>query len=253
MFVSFKKNISPKYTNVGKTLDILQKRKRSLAMEYYDMYDQLVHDSAKVKPADLNKVAESIHSLQKEIDQLVDFKTLQQHHSSSKQDSIANSLAEIQRMEDDIYKQAMPVMHAASLASMFKEKLRLHKELKASRFDDLVTDEFIVDSSRTDEVDAPEDIKPPLKNKKKTTKKLTNVQVENVSKTIKSLIASKYRFKTQEECLSKQRTKDFYASKEQIISIVDSTPELKKLMPANYKKLTKDKLCEVFFSKNGAR
>lgn len=74
---------------------------------------------------------------------------------------------------------------------------------------------------------------------KKDIKKLTNIQKNIIKDNIKNLL----KFKSKAECVSKAKTKSYYMSKEEIIILIDSTPELKEIVPKNYKTLNKDQLC----------
>ena len=74
---------------------------------------------------------------------------------------------------------------------------------------------------------------------KKDIKKLTNIQKNIIKDNIKNLL----KFKNKAECVSKAKSKAFYMSKEEIIKLIDSTPELKAIVPENYKTLNKEQLC----------
>jgi hypothetical protein len=74
---------------------------------------------------------------------------------------------------------------------------------------------------------------------KKDIKKLTNIQKNIIKDNIKNLL----KFKSKAECVSKAKSKAFYMSKEEIIKLIDSTPELKAIVPENYKTLNKEQLC----------
>ena len=39
-------------------------------------------------------------------------------------------------------------------------------------------------------------------------------------------------------------------SKEELIKIIDDNPDIKLIMPSNYKSLTKEKICEILNYKN---
>lgn len=56
-----------------------------------------------------------------------------------------------------------------------------------------------------------------------------------------------FNFKSRDECKSSNRTKAYYIKKTDMLNIINSTPELKKIFPANFKKLPKDDLCDVVF------
>lgn len=74
---------------------------------------------------------------------------------------------------------------------------------------------------------------------KKDIKKLTNIQKNIIKDNIKNLL----KFKSKSECVSKAKTKAYYMSKEEIVKLIESTPELKAIVPENYKTLNKEQLC----------
>lgn len=81
----------------------------------------------------------------------------------------------------------------------------------------------------------------------KKLKKLSNDNVNIIKKNIKDLVKQKFKAKTLEECKTKQRSKEYFMKKEEILDIIEKNPEMKKLLPANYKSLDKDNLCRYIF------
>lgn len=78
-------------------------------------------------------------------------------------------------------------------------------------------------------------------------KPISPTQKNDIKENIKDILKQTFKFKNIQECTSKARTKDFYSSKEDILQAIEANDSLKKLMPANYKKLNKDQLCEFFY------
>lgn len=68
-----------------------------------------------------------------------------------------------------------------------------------------------------------------------------------VRKQIKDMLKELFKFQDVTECTSKQRSKPFFTTKESILKAIDANPDLKKLMPKNYKSLNKDQLCKHFY------
>jgi hypothetical protein len=62
------------------------------------------------------------------------------------------------------------------------------------------------------------------------------------SKRIKPKLTALFKFKNAKECLS--RAKTMFMSRDDIINTIESNDYLKNKMPANFKKLTKEALCE---------
>ena len=79
-----------------------------------------------------------------------------------------------------------------------------------------------------------------------------NVKVIKKSKTTKTVVkkeTSDIKFKTDEECKSKKRSAKFYNSKDEIIDLILKNETLKKRFPKNIKALTKEEICNIYFSK----
>ena len=89
--------------------------------------------------------------------------------------------------------------------------------------------------------------KEPLLKAKKTKVVLTETEVAAVKKNIKNLIKDKLKSKNLEECMSQKRSQPYYMKKEDILQTIEDNPELKTLLPANYKSLTKENLCKYLF------
>lgn len=81
-------------------------------------------------------------------------------------------------------------------------------------------------------------------------KKILKVQAKKPPKTdneIKKEI-KKALFKTLTECKSKKKSEETYMSKSEIIELIQNRKELLEKMPKNYKSLSKDELCDHYFS-----
>lgn len=235
MIVSFKK-AQPGYSVVQQRLQDLRNTKKHLSLVYHDLRDSMIQGD-KVDKKAFDSVVMNIRNVEEEMDKLYD-------HVSTKKNEW------LQQGSQDM----LSAVETSSAAKAFKTRVAASKQ-SVNSLGNIVLSKFeFIQKDHDEEPTAPEVVHttPPKKiTKKKDSKKLTTDQVTNVSQNIKELIAKKFRFKDNTECISKQRTKPYYSSKEEILSVIESSPELKKLMPTNYKKLTKDKLCEVFFA-NGA-
>lgn len=80
--------------------------------------------------------------------------------------------------------------------------------------------------------------------KKKPKVRLSNEEKVEIKENIKDMLKRIYRFKDKTECKSKQRSKPYFTTKEEIIKEIDANPEIKKIVPKNYKSLSKEALCD---------
>ena len=77
--------------------------------------------------------------------------------------------------------------------------------------------------------------------------KVTPQQINAIKDNVKELITQKFKFKTKEECTTRKTSQPYYMSKDNIVEEIEKTPEIKKLMPAKYKTLPKEKICDYLF------
>lgn len=245
MIVSFKR-VQQSYATIEQHLKQLHAEKRRLALHYHDLRDALLHGGAVDKVA-FNSVVKGIHSLEEEIDKL-------QHHKKTTMEAWLGAQSTSDPKDDELHSSYDPTLPSIRAKAFMKTVAE--SRAGSRNLGNLVLSKYqFIEQEGAPQAERKRTPTPTetatattvVPKKKKPVKKLTTEQVTNVAHSIKELIAKTYRFKDKTECISKQRTKPFYASKDDILSAIESTPELKKLMPANYKKLTKDKLCEVFF------
>ena len=95
---------------------------------------------------------------------------------------------------------------------------------------------FVPQRRKTKESDDAADGPPPK------AKKVRKPDIDEIKARVKPKLASLFKFKSGKECLS--RTKTLFMSRDDIIKIIESHDDLKKNMPTNFKKLTKEALCE---------
>lgn len=87
----------------------------------------------------------------------------------------------------------------------------------------------------------------PIKKGKKVAKKSSPVieQTSEIKDRIKALLKETFSFKSRKDCMS--RAKAMFMSKEQILEAIDNNADLKSVLPASYKKMSKETLCEYMF------
>lgn len=88
---------------------------------------------------------------------------------------------------------------------------------------------------------------PAPKPKKSKVVNLTESDKKIIKKNIKELIKEKFKAKTLEECASQKRSQPYYMKKEDILKTIEENPDIKQVLPANYKSLSKENLCEHLF------
>lgn len=239
----------PTYTDISKYLQKLRDKRRVLTKEYAFLYNELLNDKS-INKNDYEKIVNDIRDIDTRISELNENKIDMDKESQrrvilEKMNNVSESdkqlIQDMNHLNPDLYK---------SLIENHKLKRKLFDDLK--HIGDSVRNDFIKDTYHIqyrDESPKKEKKEPKEPKEKKVVKtkvpKLSDQQKNEIKGNIKELLKNTYKFKNKEECKSKQRTKDYYTSKEDIIKKIDSNIELKKLMPSNFKSLTKEKLCEL--------
>lgn len=231
MQVNIKGKLSS-YIYVPARISQLKSTRRQLAKRYWDMYDDHLTYNKNIDQTTFNKIVKDINDIEAEIDQL----------SYQLQDTnMTNSIIDTTTGEE-----------TSALAFVKKRSERIPEELFRWKHKWLQT--TTPSTPTTIDVTIEQSPKKKIPKKKTDNKKLTTDKKEEITSNIKELLAKNFPFKDKPQCVSKQRSQPYYASKEEILEKIEKDPELKKLVPANYKKLTKDKLCEVFFGiQNGGQ
>jgi hypothetical protein len=154
-------------------------------------------------------------------------------------DSLLKNTAEIKRLEDKQRKFHVLEKDVKDIVKLKKQNKTLWDEKKTLFVHTFV--EAAKPASAAKHASAAKLASP------KTKKQAPEVQVEEIKARVKDLLKRTFQYRNKQECLS--RTKSLFMSKEQIIEAIEKQEDLKKLLPSNYKKLSKDALCEQLFEK----
>lgn len=231
-----------KYKHIDDEIKKLKIAKKKLESQYFESMQLVLYDK-KIDKKAFDALANELRQIDEQIDKLVSLKFIQP----------IDLTKELKDELQNMYKK--PHGSAKDIAQRFVQMIKLDKEIRSNETHQ--RNEFVKvpmevtkhkESSPkvTKHVKAPKEIPPP----KTGVKVLTEETKTEIKHKIKDLLKTVYRFKDKAECTSKQRTKPFYMSKDDIIKEIDNSQELKKLMPQNYKKLSKEQLCEYFYQGN---
>jgi hypothetical protein len=245
----------PKYRNVQAVIKKLQQQQKGLKIKYANMYNALINGDKVDKKAFDSLVTDVIAVDKKIEDVLMETYDEPSYNVYTELVDRYNTLVdkELELSKKSVYDPSV----SQEMASIFRQKIQLEVQLDGFK-NTLFYKDYIKEGNYT--VNKETQMEEPKVVKKKVVKKpdvrkpdVKKVQVLTVDEqkvikdNIKKLLKETYKFKDKTECLSKQRNKPFYTSKDQILEEIEKNPELKQLMPKNYKNLTKEKLCEYFF------
>ena len=209
-------------------------RKRTQYRHAYDVLLEHMKDTNEVS-AKFDKVVEQIRRCD------VDISKLYQEYADINSATFADANATNQAIKDQrtavhaLYKRQDPYhimkKDVKKIVAHTKQMNELRNHLKT-----LETVFFVAGEAKKDRKpkDSDDDGAEPLPKVKKDRKP----DIDEIKKRVKSL----FKFKSGKECLS--RAKAMFMSRDDIIKVIESHDDLKNYMPPNFKKLTKEALCE---------
>lgn len=233
----------PRYTHISSYIRGLKERRRRVTRECYDMYRAILSGTPPEggRSSYDNKLAE-LRAIEEKIEEMMAARHNPEYFHE-RDDIAARVSAASAKERAHVSRNPHDPEVARVVVSSFRDRLSASRELAALSGSPI--NEFIKSEFADIPIDLPVDA-PVGKKKPRAKAKLTDVQKEEIKDNIKDLLKRVYKFKTKEECLSKKRSEPFYTSKEDILKEIDANENLKKLMPSNYKSLSKEKLCEFF-------
>jgi hypothetical protein len=222
--------------------------------------ERMKHGDMRVTKAEFNDIYNKIILCDQSVVNLCD--TIEKVNSpviQKKQDLMGkikenkNNIHRLKNAQDQFYVNKSDVN---DIVKMIKKNLNYHSEL-----DDLYLTRFLIVENGT-AMDAIDDASPkeekskPKKGKRAApapqpqanTSQIRVIDNQELKKRIKDTIKAKFKFEDKQQCLS--RAKAHFMSKDEIVKIIENDDYLKSIMPSNFKKLSKEVLCEHLFEKN---
>jgi hypothetical protein len=244
----------PKYQHIPTVTARLVKDLNTMKKHYFIMNAKLIN-GGNVDKEVYNKLVTSIKEVESTLQELA----IHQLNIDEKINELKENIYNIDIEKQDLLTSTSHFDAAlgTKLAQLHSKKLSLHKAVStymkkrgSEYFRDGVHQ---INSPQIDEIVPDVNSKPsvsPPKPKKKAVKKIVKMdesKKQDIKDNIKRLLKDVFKFKDKVECLSQQRSKDFFTSKDGILEAIENNSELKKLMPSNYKSLSKQQLCSYFF------
>lgn len=218
----------PKIVYVKERISEIESEKKEILLKVFLMQQKILNaKNPKLFQNEYNAHIMKIVAFDDEHDMLNRYsQKMNEHINTSKAQISYNSSKLYQELQADIHYDGQKVK---KLVKHFLDKLENNgKDQEKPIIDYYITELPIIKLKKEKEPELKKDIK-----------KLTNIQKNIIKDNIKNLL----KFKSKAECVSKAKSKAFYMSKEEIIKLIDSTPELKAIVPENYKTLNKEQLC----------
>ena len=216
--------------NIRDELDKLYSDRRKLFLEYKMLEDKIVLSDiniAKQYKGTYDDIIKKINDIQDKIEVIHEYYDKVEEVDSSYENKIKNIRSILPNLHEDIPR--------------YVKKMRELRKLEKNYEDDIEIT-YIVTS-----IPKVIDIKTRIDKKPKQAAAIPAEDVKTIKKNIKQLIKEKLKPKNLEECASQKRSADYFMKKEDILETIDSNPEIKTILPANFKSLTKQDLCKHLF------
>lgn len=258
----------PLTVNVLDQVDNLKLLKSKRMIEYHDMYSRLIMSDKITKQEEFryNELVNMITNIDKEIEKLyVYLEKVNQPNEDNRQ--------RLQSRYSQLLQQAANLSPSDAKStsenlSIFNKSMKIQQELYDMKqsFDNRRIQFYVEETPNSSTIDVTEVLVEPSFSEKKEEKKKTNVkkdkskkvlkkvspkQLENIKENIKKIMASNYlKPKNKDECVSQKRSQPYFMSLKSLLEEIDKHPELKAILPSNWKTLSKEKLCGILYEAN---
>ena len=245
--IGIKKITPPIYVNINDQIDKLYLERRDLYFEYKILQDKIILDD---KPAiyktEYTNIINKLTNIQIEINKLHEYyeNTEPSYEIEKKLELCEQNIKNAQTIKDR-------VKYKRQLYQLYRE----YPDLKAVDITHYMIEDAKIEelSEENTKARAIARAKPNQKNKgKKLPAKISTSDIKKIRDNVKELMKSVFKPKTLEECASQKRSQPYYMKKEDILKEIDNNPDIKKLLPDNYKALNKEEICKYLFPKSPA-
>lgn len=238
-----KKNLIPaQFFNIHTRINTLYNKRKELYFQYKIIQDKIIlSENPALYKQEYNEFLKELNDIQDEIDEINEYFDKLEIDTSI-EDKIKNCEIQINRYYKDQNKSEY-VKQKRILYKLYKE----YREKHTPEIDYGVSEmPKLEDVNAVNVVIVPEKQKP--KQKAIAPKNIPPANVKIIKGNIKDLIKNVFKPKTKEECASQKRSQPYFMKKEDILTVIDENPDIKSVLPENYKTLNKENLCEHLFS-----
>lgn len=226
----------PSYEYISRLVKQQEGHKRRFVLRYLDLVEKYTKSGDPDILPQMNPLVQKIQAFDEQIHRLQDTYARHIHDTDgrSMKQEINDRLAESKEIVNDLSSYDPKV--GRMLAKLHKQRKEIFHAWKTIEqqweHDHMIQSNQIIEET-------------PVANGK-----LTTVQKQKLKRLTKQKMTKVFKFATAEECTTKLRSKFYFQTKDEIIKEIDVNEKLKKLMPANYKSLSKEQICRHLF-KNG--
>lgn len=245
--INGKKTRIPKAVNIIDAIARLKSSKSGLMIRYHDLYNEIVmyEQPTKMLQDQYTQIYDQIHEIEKTIEQMYLYLELVNNAHKEELSNLLNvrkQLLDKQALLDSAKESLKVYQHIQKVEeqiSELKNNGRVVYYLEESAAP--MTNSIKAESTIKEHIDPP-------KKEKKALKKVTPVQLGEIKENIKEILVSKLlKPQNKEECVSQKRSQSYYMSQKALVDEINKNPDLKALLPSNWKSLSKDKLCDILY------
>lgn len=216
----------PKYKRVSVTIDENNQRISHLYNKYAVTKDKKIGKEIQV----LSDENELLHTYYHMINKI--------KYDGEKQAILQN----VKQLEKEMKKRSVSIKQHLDLKT---QKEELDEQLfNLSTIEFYIVEQPIIEMSRAEKAVKPTKAAKATKVKEERQQKIKEKVVEQI---VSKFPLNKFKFKSMEECTTKQRSNPLYISKEELITTIENDNDLKAIFPKNFKKLKKEDICEIIF------
>ena len=267
----------PVYKNIENELVKLKNEKKELMFSYENLKYNIIHEfNSEEDFKKYDKVVNKLIKIDKEIQELVDYykkanlsNLTDKGENESKIKEINNTIINLnQKFKNDVFKDDIEKKKSIDI---YKKNIQEKKQLENNFFNQInyiiiekPNIEYITGSkAKKQKVEKPKKskvipkgnveqikrykLKEKIKEKNAKSKISVEERVTKLEKKIKEKFFKEFKFKNEIECASGSHSADFFVKKPQLLKIIKKYPEIKNILPKDYPKLPKDKICKELY------
>ena len=268
----------PVYKNIEDELVKLKNEKKELMLSYENLKYNIIHElNLEEDFKKYDKIVNKLIKIDKQIQNLVDYykkvnlsNLTDKDENKAKIEEINNSIINLnEKFKNDVFKDDIEKKRAIDI---YKKNIQEKKILENIFFNEInyiimekPNIEYITGSKKQkkEKVEKPKKskvipkgnveqvkrykLKEKIKEKNAKSKISVEERVTKLEKKIKEKFFKEFKFKNEEECASGSYSADFFVKKPQLLKIIKKYPEIKNILPKDYPKLPKDKICKELY------
>ncbi len=280
LVINGKNIVPPRIIYVNDRLKQLKSDKCKLLIQYHDLYNTIVmipiDKVSKTMQDKYGKLVDNINSIEQEIEELQSYNGLLHDMTKLESDKLNEKYMNLLREQNMLTNEFGDINRYLTLhenVKILQERINEQDKKPSINFyiDELPklsnvvlkSLESLPENKPAIEIENKPEMEPVIESKKskKESKKETKPkkeikkkevspkQLEIIKDNVKKLLGSKFlKPQSKEECVSQKRSQAYYMSLKSILEEIEKHPELKAILPKNYKTLPKEKLCEYLYA-----